>query len=42
MEIQNIDNFLQYYAKIKFRTKKLFDYIPKDKLEWTYQLWENL
>ena len=25
------------YSRIKNRTRKLFDYIPPDKIEWTYQ-----
>ncbi|TSE05272.1 DinB family protein [Aquimarina algiphila] len=35
MEIQDIDNFLKYYSRIKGRTKALFEYIPEDKIEWT-------
>ena len=37
MEITNINTFLHYYAKIKYRTRRLFKYIPPDKLEWTYK-----
>ena len=37
MIITDIDNFLAYYSRIKGRTERLFDYIPKDKIEWTYQ-----
>lgn len=37
MEIQNVASFLKYYAKVKFRTKRLFDYIPEENLEWTYK-----
>ena len=37
MEITDIKLFLNYYTKIKNRTKRLFDYIPNDKIEWTYQ-----
>ncbi|GAA4272533.1 DinB family protein [Aquimarina gracilis] len=36
MQINNIESFLGYYSKIKNRTQRLFDYIPPDKLEWTY------
>ena len=37
MEISNIDTFLKYYAKVKSRTRRLFEYIPADKIEWTFQ-----
>jgi uncharacterized damage-inducible protein DinB len=37
MEIHSIEAFLDYYVKIKKRTIRLFDYIPPDKIEWTYQ-----
>jgi len=37
MEVNNIESFLKYYTKIKNRTRRLFDYIPSDKIEWTYQ-----
>ena len=37
MEITNVTSFLAYYAKIKKRTTTLFDYIPPEKIEWTYQ-----
>jgi len=37
MEINNVNSFLKYYSKIKNRTKRLFQYIPSDKMEWTYQ-----
>lgn len=37
MEITNINSFLIYYSKIKKRTRRLFQYIPLDKIEWTYQ-----
>lgn len=37
MEINNIDSFLTYYSRIKFRTQRLFDSIPEDKVEWTYK-----
>ncbi|MEM6967471.1 MAG: DinB family protein [Bacteroidota bacterium] len=36
MEITDIDSFLQYYSKVKFRTRRLFDYIPENKLEWSF------
>lgn len=37
MEIKDIDLFLNYYAKIKGRTTKLFAFIPPDQIEWTPQ-----
>lgn len=37
MEIQNIDSFLKYFGKIKQRTIRLFEYIPPEKMEWTYK-----
>lgn len=37
MEITNIDSFLAYYAKVKNRTRRVIQSIPKEKLEWTYQ-----
>ncbi len=37
MIITEIESFLEYYSKIKNRTKRLFDYIPPDKIEWSYQ-----
>jgi len=37
MEINDINVFLKYYSKIKSRTKRLFKYIPPEKIEWTYQ-----
>ena len=37
MEIKDLNTFLNYYTKVKQRTKKLFPYIPEDKIEWTFQ-----
>ncbi len=37
MEINNMESFLKYYSRIKYRTRRLFDYIPPDKIEWTYK-----
>jgi len=37
MEINDSKSFLNYYSKIKNRTQRLFQYIPPDKIEWTYQ-----
>ena len=37
MEITEIESFLKYYSKVKARTARLFEYIPSDKIEWTYQ-----
>ncbi|TRX62583.1 DinB family protein [Fulvivirga sp. M361] len=35
MEITDIDSFLNYYARIKERTSRLFECIPAEKMEWT-------
>jgi len=37
MKFNDINTFLKYYAKIKSRTKRLFQYIPEEQIEWTYQ-----
>lgn len=37
MTINDIETFLKYHARIKFRTERLFEYIPEDKMEWTYK-----
>ena len=37
MEITNIATFCNYYTKVKGRTKRLFPYIPEEKMEWTYK-----
>ncbi len=37
MQINDIKVFLGYYSKIKKRTQRLFEYIPHDKIEWTYR-----
>ena len=37
MEITDLNTFIKYYSKVKLRTKKLFSYIPKDQIEWTFQ-----
>ena len=37
MQITNTSDFLRYYDRIKHRTIRLFDYIPEDKIEWTYK-----
>lgn len=37
MEINDINIFLNYYANIKKRTKRIFEFIPPEKIEWTYQ-----
>ena len=37
MEITNSQNFVDYYSKIKRRTRRLFDIIPKEQIEWTYR-----
>ena len=37
MEVNNIESFLKYHSRIKYRTRRLFDYIPPEKIEWTYR-----
>lgn len=37
MEITSVEPFLKYHARIKERTRRLFAYIPPDKVEWAYQ-----
>lgn len=37
MEITEIGSFLNYYSKIKERTRRLFNYIPSNQMEWTYR-----
>jgi len=37
MEFKDVETFLDYYTKIKNRTRNLFDYIPPEKIEWTYR-----
>lgn len=37
MEITDINQFLDYYGKIRSRTVKVIECIPPDKIEWTYK-----
>ncbi len=37
MIIQQIDDFLEYYERIRERTRKLVVLIPSEHLEWTYR-----
>ena len=37
MQIENLTVFLKYYGNIKRRTRRLFPYIPADKIEWAYK-----
>ncbi len=37
MEILDGQSFVQYLDKVKARTQRLFDFIPEEKIEWTYQ-----
>lgn len=36
MEITNIDTFLEYYERVRERTKKLIAAVPPEQLEWAY------
>ena len=37
MKIDNIEDFLKYYQKIRSRTLNVIKCIPRDKIEWTYK-----
>lgn len=37
MIIQNIEPFLEYYERIRERTRKLVVLIPPEQMEWTYR-----
>ncbi|MCW3124912.1 MAG: DinB family protein [Bacteroidetes bacterium] len=37
MDIKSFHDFLDYYDKVRGRTKIIVNLIPKDKLEWTYK-----
>ena len=37
MEITNINSFLEYYERIRGRTRRVIETIPPDKTEWTYK-----
>ncbi len=37
MEIKDVNSFLKYYSRVKGRTRRLFDYIPPEHIEWTCQ-----
>lgn len=37
MKIDNVNEFISYYSKIKKRTQRLLAVIPEDKLEWTFR-----
>lgn len=37
MEITDINSFLEYYERIRQRTKRVIAAIPPDKIEWTYK-----
>jgi uncharacterized damage-inducible protein DinB len=36
MEIHSIAGFLSYYERTRVVTKKVFQVIPSDKIDWTY------
>ncbi|HAS42023.1 MAG TPA: DinB family protein [Microscillaceae bacterium] len=36
MEITDINDFLDYYKKVRKRTLRLIKHIPADKIEWSY------
>lgn len=37
MEITSIDPFINYYSRLRERTKRVIACIPPDKIEWTYR-----
>ena len=37
MEMQNSTHFLDYYRKVKGRTRRLLPLLPEDRLEWRYR-----
>lgn len=37
MDLKNFHDFLDYYDKIRGRTKLIISKIPKDKIDWTYR-----
>jgi len=37
MEIRSISSFIEYYEKIRARTKNVIAVVPPDRLEWTYK-----
>lgn len=37
MQISSPSQFVQYYSKVKARTRMVFDHIPPDKIEWRYR-----
>lgn len=37
MIIQNIESFLEYYERVRERTRKLVVLIPPEHMEWTYR-----
>ena len=37
MDINSFHEFLDYYNKVRDRTKTIISYIPEDKLDWTYR-----
>jgi len=37
MEIKEIQPFLEYYGKIRQRTKRLLGYVPEEHINWAYK-----
>ena len=37
MEIRSISSFIDYYEKIRTRTKNVIAVVPPDRLDWTYK-----
>ena len=36
MELKDLNTFLKYYTRIRQRTMRVIQFIPPDKIEWTY------
>lgn len=37
MEIRSVEQFLEYWASVRGRTRRVIACIPPDRIEWTYQ-----
>lgn len=37
MDVTNVSSFIDYYEKIRGRTLRVVDAIPRDQIEWTYR-----
>ena len=37
MDLKTFHDFLDYYEKVRLRTKTIVGFIPPDKMDWTYK-----